>query len=91
MSEGAASREMPRYRSHKIVHALQIARMKRLPDGGALLSWVNKDYAPFTVSAAYVHKHVPYPGGYYVSYADGYQSFSPAEAFESGYTLMERP
>lgn len=30
-------------------------------------------------------------GGYYVVYEDGYASFSPAEAFESGYTLITHP
>lgn len=88
-AERQGSKEMPRYRSHKIVHALQIESVKRLPDGSALLAWVNQDYAPFPVSAAFVHKHGPQPGGYYIIYADGYQSFSPAEAFESGYTLLE--
>ena len=28
-------------------------------------------------------------GGYYVRYPDGYESWSPAEAFEEGYTLVE--
>ena len=27
-------------------------------------------------------------GGYYVVYEDGYKSFSPAGAFESGYTPL---
>ncbi|NER82762.1 MAG: hypothetical protein F6K42_25045, partial [Leptolyngbya sp. SIO1D8] len=38
-------------------------------------------YAPFRVDAAYVRKHLPQIGGYYVVYDDGYQSWSPAEAF----------
>ena len=33
-------------------------------------------------------KHDPQAGGYYVVYADGYQSFSPAQAFEEGYTRI---
>ena len=28
-------------------------------------------------------------GGYYVRYPDGYESWSPAEAFEEGYTLVD--
>lgn len=28
-------------------------------------------------------------GGYYVVYEDGYESWSPAEAFEKGYTLIQ--
>jgi hypothetical protein len=30
----------------------------------------------------------PQIGGYYVLYEDGYESFSPADAFESGYSLI---
>lgn len=43
----------------------------------------------FPVSAAYIGKHNPRPGGYYVRYLDGYESFSPAGAFEAGYSLIE--
>ena len=46
-------------------------------------------YAPFGVTKSYMDKHDPKPGGYWVQYDDGYQSFSPAEAFESGYTLSK--
>lgn len=46
-------------------------------------------YAPFTVDAAYVRKHQPQVGGYYVVYEDGYKSFSPAAAFEGGYTRID--
>src|SRR5574337_752560 len=38
-----------------------------------------------TVDAAYLRRHDPQVGGYYVRYPDGYESWSPAEAFESGY------
>jgi hypothetical protein len=43
-------------------------------------------FAPFAVSREYIDKHKPEAGGYYVTYKDGYQSFSPAIAFEEGYT-----
>jgi site-specific recombinase XerD len=42
---------------------------------------------PIHVRHDYVHKHKPEAGGYYVVYADGYKSYSPAKAFEEGYTL----
>ena len=45
-------------------------------------------YAPFPVDADYIDRHKPAVGGYYVVYKDGYKSFSPAEAFEQGYTLL---
>lgn len=40
------------------------------------------------MGAAYVQKHAPKAGGYFVAYEDGYKSWSPAEAFESGYTRL---
>lgn len=45
-------------------------------------------FGPFTVSREFVSKHNPQAGGYYVVYKDGYKSFSPAEAFEDGYTRL---
>jgi hypothetical protein len=43
------------------------------------------------VSKEYNDKHAPEIGGYYVLYDDGYESWSPAAAFESGYTLVSKP
>lgn len=37
------------------------------------------------VSDGYMEKHGPYLDGYYVRYSDGYESFSPPDAFEDGY------
>jgi hypothetical protein len=45
-------------------------------------------FGPIAVSLEFVTKHRPQPGGYLVFYKDGYRSFSPAEAFESGYTRI---
>jgi len=42
-----------------------------------------------TVDNKYIEKHEPKVGGYYVRYKDGYQSFSPKEAFEEGYTEIK--
>jgi hypothetical protein len=86
-------REMPRYRSHKQVWALKIAAIKRdgegedrETDGSAVITPVEIGYAPFKVSGEYMRKHTPEVGGYYVVYPDGYASWSPAGAFEDGYT-----
>lgn len=89
--------EMPRYKCHKEVHALKIERIQldadtarvegRETDGSARL-FVEPPYAPFRVDSAYVRKHNPQAGGYYVIYDDGYASFSPAGPFESGYTRI---
>lgn len=47
------------------------------------------DCRPIEVGAEFIEKHKPHAGGYLVIYADGYRSFSPAEAFESGYSLIQ--
>jgi hypothetical protein len=86
MSE-TASIEMPRYKCHKEVYALKIESIG-YPKDGATLTPVDQRYAPISVDEDYTTKHNPQAGGYYVVYADGYESFSPAEAFESGYTLV---
>jgi hypothetical protein len=61
---------------------------QRETDGSATITPEEDRYAPFKVDANYVHKHKPEAGGYYVVYADGYKSFSPAKAFEDGYSLV---
>lgn len=99
MSMENPKREMPRYKCHKEVWALKIAAIahKKNPDVtgqsasasyGAVIEPTEFGYAPFEVSAEYVIKHRPEAGGYYVVYADGYKSYSPAAAFESGYTAI---
>ena len=45
-------------------------------------------YWAINVTKEFLDKHKPQPGGYYVVYKDGYQSYSPAEEFEDGYTLI---
>lgn len=90
--------QMPKYRCHKEVWALHIESVRldteeaskegRETDGSAMLTPSEYPFAPFKVSADYVRKHNPQAGGYYVQYADGYQSFSPAKAFQDGYTRI---
>jgi len=86
-----ADREMPRYRCHKVVWALKIAELKydgHGENGSAVITPVEQGYAPFPIDAAYVQKHKPQPGGYYVVYEDGYKSFSPGQAFVEGYARI---
>lgn len=89
--------EMPRYQSHKKVWALKIksivfdadlAAEDRKFDGSATIIPEDSKYAPFKVDSAYVNKHQPQPGGYYVVYEDGYKSWSPADTFEAGYSRL---
>ncbi len=79
-------RELPEYVCHKKVRALKIKAVNAL-NGNTTIVPEDERYAPFNVDADYVNKHRPIAGGYYVVYKDGYKSFSPAEAFEDGYTL----
>lgn len=115
--------EMPRWKCHKVVHALKIKILDPINApafasvvcrgalalgsacgtcerckwyasnpgvmlGGAFVTPEEPRYAGFQVPREYVEKHKPIVGGYYVIYEDGYKSFSPAEAFESGYTRI---
>ena len=90
--------EMPKYKCHKEVWAFKIANIEydidlarienRETDFSAIITPKESTYAPFKVSAAYVDKHKPHIGGYYVKYKDGYESFSPAKEFEDGYTKL---
>ncbi len=86
---GDAVREMPKYKSHKTVWALKIKEVMtdaEMSDGTIIPE--DAGYAPIFVSGEYLKKHDPKPGGYYVVYPDGYRSFSPADAFESGYSRI---
>jgi hypothetical protein len=80
---------LPLYRSHKRIGALKI-RSIRFDTGDK--TWIirpeEEGYMPFMVTTEYMSKHNPRPGGYYVLYNDGYESFSPANAFEEGATRI---
>lgn len=92
-----ASAELPKYKCYKEVWALKIKAIDRdnpgenqETDGSAMITPEDSRYAAFKVDHAYMSKHKPEVGGYYVSYKDGYKSYSPAKAFEEGYTLIEK-
>jgi len=63
-------------RASKIMAVDEIAQELELEHGSVDLN-----------NTGYFEKHDPKVGGYYVRYEDGYESWSPAEAFESGYAL----
>jgi len=54
----------------------------------AVITPEDEGFAPFGVNQEYITKHAPRVGGYFVVYKDGYKSYSPAQAFEEGYTRM---
>ena len=87
MCNTANTRELPKYNCHKQVWALKIKKIKALENGDDYeITPEDEGYAPFHVGGEYIAKHKPMEGGYYVVYMDGYKSYSPAKAFESGYT-----
>ena len=43
------------------------------------------------VNKSFMDKNQPQEGGYYVKYKGGYESYSPAKAFEEGYSLYGKP
>jgi len=87
--------EIPQYQSHKKVWALKLSRVDIHPgpentiglNTGTLFPEDTR-YAKINVGADYMNRHKPQPGGYYVIYDDGYTSWSPAKAFEEGYTKI---
>jgi hypothetical protein len=100
-NEGAGP-SLPRYQSHKIVHALKIKNIVYdfPPDshvlGGALIEPEDERFMPFRVKhhTMFAGNPRPGPGWYYVVYPSSrddvkpYFSFSPGEAFEEGHTKL---
>ncbi|MDI1263875.1 MAG: hypothetical protein PS018_11520 [bacterium] len=76
--------EMPRYKSHKTVSALEIASITHRGDGGVLLTF-REDYESFVLAAAIIARYTPVPGDFFIKYDDGYVSISPRKAFLEGY------
>jgi hypothetical protein len=80
----------PYWQSHKVVRADKIVAVKNDSQVARQL-WTLRcglviDAYPDLYNRV-PRNHHPF-GGYYVRYADGYESWSPAETFESGYTLQ---
>lgn len=89
----STSAQLPKYRCHKEVWALQIAAIQTiyvndLPTRRRAIVPVLAAYAPIEVDSDWFAKHEPQAGGYLVVYEDGYRSYSPREAFEGGYTRI---
>lgn len=89
-------KKLPEYICHKKVRAIKIAAIEqaRSPKNGltdcAIIMPAEEGYDAFIVDNEFMNKHKPVVGGYFVIYEDGYTSFSPAAAFESGYTRVEQ-
>ena len=88
-------REMPRYRSHKIIHALKLENVRQIPGRHTTV------FKPADTQYAEIHALddeevvkrcralVTGDPGYYVVYPDGFRSWSPTQAFEDGYSEVE--
>lgn len=90
--------QLPLYKCHKEVRAAKISGISPRQGIGT-----DKEYntlylenpyrngqnmAMQDVSPEWMVRFKPEVGGYFVQYNDGYTSFSPAKAFEEGYTLV---
>lgn len=90
MTAIAENTELPLWQCHKKVRAAKIGEIGWNEDNSAVLFLVGDKYhSPVDVSHQWVNEKKAEAGGYYVEYADGYTSYSPAEAFEDGYTLID--
>ena len=84
------SQEFPKYKCHKEVRAVKLARVEHHQNPTSIfLVPEDKRFDKIEVDYNFIAKHNPAAGGYYIVYQDGYTSWSPAEAFEDGYTLIE--
>lgn len=79
------------WKCHKVVGAMLLRSFLPGLDGGLVLIGADAEGKDLkvTVDRAWGQKNRPHAGGYFVRYADGYTSFSPAGAFEAGYTRVE--
>lgn len=75
------------YVCHKEVMAAKIVKVTTGSGTTARLQFKEDETDYAEVDLEWFLKHKPMAGGYYVVYKDGYTSFSPAAAFEEGYTL----
>jgi hypothetical protein len=90
--------KLPKWKSHKIVQADKVVGVEKRPVGeqaikdDTFLLWLLEGGGAAFISHELRRRGGKDPiGGYLVIYEDGYQSWSPAEAFEEGYTRLEDP
>lgn len=89
MDNEQAAVQLPQYQCHKKVRAAKITGTKILKNSPKLRLEFGDIGGSVDVTMAFFQKHQPEIGGYYVQYEDGYESYSPATAFEEGYTRMD--
>lgn len=88
-----ATYRLPQWQSHKIVHAAKITGLIYGLGGEGIHSVrLEAPMIPpsqeFQVPENFAARGKPQVGDYLVQYDDGYVSWSPAKAFEDGYTRI---
>lgn len=88
-----AKQPLPRYVCHKEVEAVKIRGIEYRAFPGQtglyVITACEPGIEPITVPASWQDKHGAKAGGYFVRYKDGYESYSPARAFEEGYAAVQ--
>ncbi|KKM25884.1 hypothetical protein LCGC14_1590510 [marine sediment metagenome] len=80
--------ELPQYKCHKIVGAAKITALKDAEEGKTLV-FGEIDRHRYVGSNWLDQNRTMVVGGYFVVYVDGYTAYSPAQAFEEGYTKVD--
>lgn len=86
--QNTKSAELPLYQSLKQVRATKILKMYPAPrqEGELKTKFIlETEHGIIMVDDKYMDKHQPQLGGYYVRYKDGYESWSPVDAFDDGH------
>lgn len=76
--------KLQQFRCHKVVEAMKVEQIRWVEP----MTLIGPGGLEVPVDRDYMAKHEPKVGGYYVRYENGYESWSPADAFEGGYTLV---
>lgn len=82
--------EMPKYKCNKLVHALKIAEARVNDDETVTITPDDDGFAAFTTDKDFSSRFNGNENdfGYFIVYDDGYKSWSPSAAFESGYSRL---
>lgn len=84
--------ELPKWRCHKTVRADKIHHRRTsgtlVLESGVEIDLLDRAHADLGKRLDAMMP-MQLSGGYYVRYEDGYESWSPAKAFEEGYTRID--
>lgn len=84
---------LPKFRCHKVVQAALIAAIQVSDTHVDLILDPSdgRDQFVHRVSHLWARRHLPEAGGYLVRHENGYESYSPARAFEQGCSRIQAP